>query len=582
VAGDVLLYFALERGTVSGTSNAGFWLFKQPTACSIPPGSNTGSFVNPNTGQPVGHSDGDILLFASFAGGGTTASVSEFLWSAACTATGQAGCISTSPTGGLTTANATGVDCAVSTTNLCGAFNGTSSITTPWAPGSVGTNGFFEVGMDLTKLIPANELASTCFSSFLADTRASPSVTADLHDFISGNFSLCRPTTLMTTQAPTPPATLTVGSGTTTDSAALHGFIGTVTGEPVNFTLFGPFTTPQTSFDCSPTSVVPSVFKGSSTLNANGATPSPAVTTGPLTTVGTYYWVAYYGGDRSTGGLNLPSQSGCTGEPVTVIKASPTIATTAGTETPNPGIVGSPVSTSDTATLTGAFQPTGTVTFELLPPGSTDTTCGSTPVTLTITPTSGPATQQTSVTVNVTTATASATTISAGTVSFTPTAVGIYHWVASYSGDLNNNPAPTTGFTSCSPTAENVPVVKATPTLTTIMFLGDIANITGGFNPAGTITFNLFPNAACTTGTTVYNVTVPLSNLSASTLNDIATNAAELAKVELANGNAYSWQVTYNDASGLNNNVTAGCGSVTPTSSTGSTATESTGTITQQ
>jgi hypothetical protein len=186
VAGDVLLYFALERGTVSGTSNAGFWLFKQPTDCD----PTTGTFVNQNTGQPAGHSDADILLFASFTGGGTTASVSEFLWSAACTTTGQADCISTSPTGGLTTANATGVDCALSTTNLCGAFNGTSSITTPWAPGSVGTNGFFEVGMDLTKLIPANELATTCFSSFLADTRASPSVTADLHDFISGNFSL--------------------------------------------------------------------------------------------------------------------------------------------------------------------------------------------------------------------------------------------------------------------------------------------------------------------------------------------------------------------------------------------------------
>jgi hypothetical protein len=371
VAGDVLLYFALERGSINGTSNAGFWLFKQPTACN----PATGTFVNPNTGQPVGHSDGDILLFASFTGGGTTASVSEFLWSAACTTTGQAGCISTSPTGGLTTANATGVDCAVSTTNLCGAFNGTSSITTPWAPGSVGTNGFFEVGMDLTKLIPPAELANTCFSSFMADTRASPSVTADLHDFISGNFSLCRPTTLTTTQTPTPPTTLTVGSGTTTDTATLHGFIGSVNGETVNFTLFGPFTTPQTntSFDCSPTSTVASVFKGPSTLNASGTT-SPAVSAGPLTTVGTYYWVAYYGGDRSAvpPGLNLGSQSNCADEPVTVVKAPTTTVSTPSVGSGGTTTFGSSV--TDHAVVTGqsgAGTPTGSVTFFVCNPTQT-------------------------------------------------------------------------------------------------------------------------------------------------------------------------------------------------------------------
>src|SRR5262249_13164427 len=119
----------------------GFWLSKQPTTC----GSN--GLFGP------GHSDGDVLLFASFTSGGMVASVSEFLWSAACTANGKAGCLSPWPTGGFTAANATGVDCAGKTVNLCGAFNGTASITTPWAPGSVGTNGFFEVGMDLTQAV---------------------------------------------------------------------------------------------------------------------------------------------------------------------------------------------------------------------------------------------------------------------------------------------------------------------------------------------------------------------------------------------------------------------------------------------
>jgi hypothetical protein len=79
--------------------------------------------------------------------------------------------------------------------------------------------------------------------------------------------------------------------------------------------------------------------------------------------------------------------------------------------------------------------------------------------------------------------------------------------------------------------------------------------------------------------TPVYELdNVSMNNLSASTLADLN---AHLSEVELANGGTYSWQVTYNgDAN--NNSVTAGCGTVTPSSSSGSTATESTGKITQQ
>ncbi len=56
---------------------------------------------------------------------------------------------------------------------------------------------------------------------------------------------------------------------------------------------------------------------------------------------------------------------------MTITQATPTITTT-----PSPG---GPVGTSisDTATVSGGFNPTGTVTFELFPPG--DTTCTGTP-----------------------------------------------------------------------------------------------------------------------------------------------------------------------------------------------------------
>ena len=158
--------------------------------------------------------------------------------------------------------------------------------------------------------------------------------------------------------------------------------------------------------------------------------------------------------------------------------------------------------------------------------------------------------------------------------SWTPPATGSYFWTASYSGDGNYNPATS----ACGDPKELVTIAKATPTLNTLMFLGDIASVSNGFNPTGTITFKLFNNATCS-ATPVYELdNVSLAGLSASTLGDLNAN---LAKVELANGNTYSWQVTYNgDAN--NSSVTAGCGTVTPTSSSGSTATESTGKIIQQ
>jgi hypothetical protein len=48
---------------------------------------------------------------------------------------------------------------------------------------------FFEGGVDLTDLFPDN---LPCVTSFLAETRSSASVTADLKDFVSHSFELCK------------------------------------------------------------------------------------------------------------------------------------------------------------------------------------------------------------------------------------------------------------------------------------------------------------------------------------------------------------------------------------------------------
>jgi hypothetical protein len=92
-------------------------------------------------------------------------------------------------------------------------------------------------------------------------------------------------------------------------------------------------------------------------------------------------------------------------------KASPTIVTTPSGSVPAGGSI------SDSATLFGGVSPTGSVTFTLFAPG--DTTC-SMPIATKTAPLSG-------------------NTASSGSV--TVGAEGTYSWMATYSGDANNNPA---------------------------------------------------------------------------------------------------------------------------------------------
>jgi hypothetical protein len=48
---------------------------------------------------------------------------------------------------------------------------------------------FFEGGVNLNKIFPTGV---PCFSSFLAETRSSSSITATLKDFAEGSFNLCK------------------------------------------------------------------------------------------------------------------------------------------------------------------------------------------------------------------------------------------------------------------------------------------------------------------------------------------------------------------------------------------------------
>src|SRR5262249_12361476 len=104
---------------------------------------------------------------------------------------------------------------------------------------------------------------------------------------------------------------------------------------------------------------------------------------------------------------------------VRALPVSPALSTTPTPTTITLGATTPPILT-DTATLSGGFQPTGTITFTLLFNG------GGTPV------------DTETVTVN---GNGNYTTPAGFTLPTSGTVTGTYQWIATYSGDTNNNPA---------------------------------------------------------------------------------------------------------------------------------------------
>ncbi len=215
--------------------------------------------------------------------------------------------------------------------------------------------------------------------------------------------------------------------GSVTATATVTGRVNPTPGATVTFTLFGPDGPP-----CQP----PAAFTSTVPIAGDGtATSAPFVPPA----VGTYQWIASYDGDDN----NTTAGTGCggPGQTVTVTppvvappKANPTIAILA-----SPGIVlGGQVAA--VAAVAGRANPVpgATVLFRLF--GPDDLGCSANPV------------------FAVTVAVNDAGVASAPP--FSPQAQsGTYRWVASYSGDLNNN----TAATACNAPSSTVEVQPLPP-----------------------------------------------------------------------------------------------------------------------
>ena len=295
--------------------------------------------------------------------------------------------------------------------------------------------------------------------------------------------------------------TITVGT-TATDTATVSGGFGTVTGS-VTFTVY-------MTNGCSGSPV--SGFPGpssSSTVVLSGGTATSGVFA-PIS-AGTYYWKAVFtdtdgnnNGTTMTCGMGGPST-----EILTVNRASPTVTTTLSYSSITAG--GSVV---DLATLTGAFQAGGTVTYEYFAGG----TCSGTP-TLVGTPVT--------VTNGVVPSSASQQFGSAGS----------YRFSAVYSGDSNNNGA--TG--GCEPLTVNPSTVTIITTLSSFTItvggsLTDSASLSGGTNNAGgTVTYEYFAGGTCSGTPTLVGTPVTVTN------GVVPSSASQ----QFNTAGSYSWNAVY-------------------------------------
>ncbi len=247
---DAFIYFGADRFATNGDAQMGFQFLQHDvclaaigtTVAEAPAGcpagtpnqaANAGKFVDPTTGVPINHEDGDLLILVNFNSGGTLGLAGVFEWCPTSAVSSCAGNLGNDDPGGQydsanpSGTNATGAasDCKTAPTvglNFCAPAATSASLaggtTDPvWPYVAKGTSGlatlyqtsaFIEGGLNLSSV----GLGSACFPSFIAETRSSAgpssglSLQAQLKDLAFGKFELCKPSTSLTkTLSPTGP-----------------------------------------------------------------------------------------------------------------------------------------------------------------------------------------------------------------------------------------------------------------------------------------------------------------------------------------------------------------------------------------
>jgi len=498
-----VIFFGSDRFDNSGDAQQGFWFFQ-----------NAISLGTQKVGGAQGfngvHRNGDVLVISDFSNGGGTSTITVYRWNSAVSGNLDL----------LATSNSAKCTSAAPADAFCGIVNATDGTTAPWpfvdkSGNSTYLNGeLYEGGINLSLLGLGNE----CFATVAAESRSSTSTTATLKDFVLATFGSC--TSSIHTVASASTLSIGTGSATATDSATLTVGGALTWSGTVAFSLCGPIATGTCNIGGS----------AISSVGVNQSTPQPIVSSvATVTSAGRYCWRADF--TSATTGVPNGTDDGSTTTPnpecFIVNPVTPTLTTQAS----GPVQLGGTI--SDTATLTGTANQPGT-------PVINPTTAG------------GPAAGTITFTVfgpnNCTTVAFGPTSVAVsgdgayGSGTFTPTAVGTYTFVASYSGDSpNTNPAPATGCPDTTGT-ETVLVTDTTSLATVQNWLpNDSATITsqGGSALNGAVTLTLYDNGTCN-GNTLYTTgAMPISGASPQTASSNNTSVKVLASTTV------SWKATY-------------------------------------
>jgi hypothetical protein len=180
--GDDILAFGADRFANDGTAFMGFWFFVNP----VFPAADGRFRQGPLATDPLAsHAVGDVLVLIEFTQGGAVATAKVFEW------VGVGGTESGGTLRDITATAPAGSVLSVSNPSpqsIAGTCSAWQHHPKNGPDGTIQVNAFFEGAINLDAF-PA--LQGACFSSFLAETRSSASVTATLKDFVLGQFDTC-------------------------------------------------------------------------------------------------------------------------------------------------------------------------------------------------------------------------------------------------------------------------------------------------------------------------------------------------------------------------------------------------------
>ena len=283
---------------------------------------------------------------------------------------------------------------------------------------------------------------------------------------------------------------------------------------------------------------------GSTNLSGTAYPVTVVSPTAYVTSAGRYCWRATWTCD-SANGIPGSSDSSAT-ECFTVNPVTPSLSTsawddvllgTAVTDTATlSGLATKPASPIINLTGTGGAAAGGTITFTLYGPGNCSTVAY----------------------------TSSATAINSSGVanaSFTPTATGTYHWVATYSGDSPNNNG-TSHNTTCNDTNEDVVVSSVPSSMSTAQtwIPRDSATVsaTAGGTMTGTVSFALYASNDCAVGgdSPIYSTSRTVNGASPVTVR--TQDASSQPAAQSATGD-YSWSVSYDSTNAAQDDIAATC-----------------------